>query len=89
MPSGETLTGKPQYAAKVPPGESYRRVESPKGDLGFYLISDGKANPYRYHVRAPSLLNLTALGKMCVGHKLADVVVILGSIDITLGEIDR
>jgi NADH:ubiquinone oxidoreductase subunit D len=64
-------------------------VEGPKGDLGYYVISNGKPNPYRYHVRAPTLLNLTALSQMCVGHKIADVVVILGSIDITLGEIDR
>jgi NADH-quinone oxidoreductase subunit C/D len=89
MPGGGIMTGKPQYQQKVPPGESYGRVESPKGDLGFFVISDGKPNPYRYHIRPPTLINLTALSKMCIGHKLADVVVILGSIDITLGEIDR
>ncbi len=89
MPGGEILTGKPQHLVKVPAGEAYGRVEGPKGDLGYYVISNGKPNPYRYHVRAPTLLNLTALSQMCVGHKIADVVVILGSIDITLGEIDR
>lgn len=89
LPSGEIQTGKPQYQVRVPAGESYGRVENPKGELGYYVISNGKANPYRYHIRAPSFINLTALGKMCQGHKVADVVVILGSIDIVLGETDR
>jgi NADH-quinone oxidoreductase subunit C/D len=89
MPGGEIFTGKPQHLVKVPAGEAYGRVEGPKGDLGFYVISNGKPNPYRYHVRPPTLINLTALSKMCLGCKIADVVVILGSIDITLGEIDR
>lgn len=70
-------------------GEAYGRIESPKGELGFYLISDGGAKPYRYRVRPPSLINLTVLEDMCVGHTIADVVVILGSIDIVLGEVDR
>lgn len=69
--------------------ESYGRIESPKGELGFYLISDGSPNPYRYRVRPPSLINLTPLEDMCLGQKVADVVVILGSIDIVLGEVDR
>ena len=89
MPGGEIQTGKPQYQARVPAGEAYGRVENPKGELGYYVISTGKANPYRYHVRAPSFINLTPFGKMCVGHKIADVVGILGSIDIVLGEVDR
>lgn len=71
------------------PGEAYGRLESPKGELGFYLISDGSPNPYRYRVRAPSLVNLTILEDMCLGHTVADVVVILGSVDIVLGEVDR
>jgi NADH-quinone oxidoreductase subunit D len=70
-------------------GEAYGRIESPKGELGFYLISDGGPNPYRYRVRPPSLVNLTILEDMCLGHTVADVVVILGSIDIVLGEVDR
>jgi NADH:ubiquinone oxidoreductase subunit D len=74
---------------RVPEGESYGRVEAPKGELGYYLVSDGTSNPYRYHVRSPSFINLTTLEKMCVGQKIADVVVILGSIDIVLGEVDR
>jgi len=71
------------------PGEAYGRIEAPKGELGFYLISDGGPNPYRYRVRPPSLINLTILEDMCVGHIVADVVVILGSVDIVLGEVDR
>jgi len=71
------------------PGEAYGRIEAPKGELGFYLISDGSANPYRYRVRPPSLINLTILEDMCLGHIVADVVVILGSVDIVLGEVDR
>jgi NADH-quinone oxidoreductase subunit D len=70
-------------------GEAYARVESPKGELGFYLISDGSMNPYRYHVRSPCLINLTVLEDMCLGRNVADVVVILGSVDIVMGEVDR
>jgi NADH-quinone oxidoreductase subunit D/NADH-quinone oxidoreductase subunit C/D len=88
-PTGEIMTGKSQYQVRVPAGESYGRVENPKGELGYYVISTGKPNPYRYHIRAPSFINLTAMGEMCKGHKVADVVVILGSIDIVLGETDR
>ena len=57
--------------------------------MGFYLVSDGGANPYRYHIRAPSFVNLGAMSEMCRGHKIADAVIILGSVDITLGEVDR
>jgi NADH-quinone oxidoreductase subunit C/D len=89
LPSGEIQTGKPQYQVRVPAGEAYGRVEGPKGELGFYVVSDGKPNPWRYHVRAPSFINLTALETMCKGNKLADVFAILGSIDIVLGETDR
>ena len=78
-----------QKALRPPAGEAYARVESPKGELGFYLVSDGSTRPYRYEVRAPSFINLTPLGAMCRGHLLADVVVILGSIDIVMGEVDR
>ena len=63
--------------------------EGPKGELGFYVVSSGKPNPYRYHVRAPSFVNITSLEKMCVGTKIADFVGILGMIDIVLGELDR
>lgn len=70
-------------------GEVYGRLESPKGELGFYLISDGGPNPYRYRIRPPSFINLTLLEDMCLGRPLADVIVILGSIDIVMGEVDR
>jgi NADH-quinone oxidoreductase subunit D len=70
-------------------GEAYARIEGPKGELGFYVISDGSPNPYRYRVRPPSLINLTILEDMCIGQTVADVVVILGSVDIVLGEVDR
>jgi NADH-quinone oxidoreductase subunit D len=70
-------------------GEAYGRIESPKGELGFFLISDGSPNPYRYRVRPPSLINLTILEDMCLGQNVADIVVTLGSVDIVLGEVDR
>ena len=89
IPEGPIVTGKPQYQVRVPAGEAYGRVEAPKGELGFYVISTGKPNPWRYHVRAPSFVNITALEKMCVGQKIADFVAILGVIDIVLGELDR
>jgi NADH-quinone oxidoreductase subunit D/NADH-quinone oxidoreductase subunit C/D len=89
MPEGEIQAGKPVYQVRVPAGEAYGRVENPKGELGFYVVSNGKPNPWRYHVRAPSFINLTAMGEMCRGQKVADVVAILGSIDIVLGETDR
>src|SRR5579862_848455 len=74
---------------RPPAGEVYVRTESPKGELGVYLASDGGAKPYRMHVRAPSFANLQALPKMIEGSLLADVVAAIGSIDIVLGEVDR
>ncbi len=74
---------------KPKPGEAYGRIESPKGELGFYLVSDGTPRPYRYRVRPPSLINLTLLEDMCLGRNVADVVIILGSVDIVMGEVDR
>lgn len=89
IPEGPVQEGKPQYQVRVPAGEAYGRVEGPKGELGYYVVSNGKPNPWRYHVRAPSFINLTGFETMCVGNKIADVVAILGSIDIVLGETDR
>jgi NADH-quinone oxidoreductase subunit D/NADH-quinone oxidoreductase subunit C/D len=89
LPDGPVQEGKPQYIVRVPAGEAYGRVEGPKGELGFYVVSTGKPNPWRYHVRAPSFINLTALETMARGNKIADAVAILGSIDIVLGEVDR
>ena len=74
---------------RPPKGEVYQRIESPKGELGFYLVSDGTARPYRMHVRAPSFGNLEALPKMVEGELLSDVIAAIGSIDIVLGEVDR
>ncbi len=81
--------GKRPYNVRVPAGAHYGHAENPKGELGFYLVSDGTANPYRYHIRAPSFINITALEEMCRGYKVADAIIILGSIDIVLGELDR
>ncbi|MSU46351.1 MAG: NADH-quinone oxidoreductase subunit D [Lacunisphaera sp.] len=90
LPAGPIMDPKAKLRGFRPKaGEAYGRIESPKGELGFYLISDGSPNPYRYRVRPPSLINLTLLEEMCLGHTVADAVVILGSIDIVLGEVDR
>ena len=90
IPSGAIMDAKAKIRGFRPKaGEAYGRIEAPKGELGFYLISDGSPNPYRYRVRPPSLINLTVLEDMCLGHNVADVVVILGSVDIVLGEVDR
>jgi NADH-quinone oxidoreductase subunit D len=73
----------------VPAGEVYHAVEAPKGELGVYLVSDGSPRPYRVHFRPPSFVNLEALPKMVEGRLVADVVAVVGSLDIVLGEIDR
>jgi NADH-quinone oxidoreductase subunit D len=95
VPGGPAISPKGLALVKAPrtfrpaKGEAYGRVEAPKGELGFYLVSDGTPQPYRYHIRAPSFVNLTVLEDMCLGHKVADVIIILGSVDIVLGEVDR
>ncbi|MGA2696116.1 MAG: NADH dehydrogenase (quinone) subunit D [Terriglobales bacterium] len=73
----------------VPEGEVYQAVESPRGEMGYYIVSDGSAKPYRVHMRSACLANLQTLPKLCEGRLLADVVAAIGSIDIVLGEIDR
>ncbi len=87
-PKGLALVKAPR-TFRPPKGDAYGRVEAPKGELGFYLVSDGSPIPYRYHVRAPSFINLTVLEDMCRGQKVADAIIILGSIDIVMGEVDR
>ena len=72
-----------------PVGEVYVSIEAPKGELGYYIVSDGTKSPYRLKIRPPSFVNLEALQKMVEGHLIADVVAVVGSIDIVLGEIDR
>ena len=90
LPGGPIINPKSKIRGFKPPvGEAYARLEGPKGELGFHLISDGSPNPYRYRIRPPSFINLTVLEDMCLGLDIADVVVILGSIDIVLGEVDR
>ena len=90
IPEGPVVTpGVKQRGFKPPAGEAYGRIETPKGELGFHLISEGGEKPARLHIRPPSLINLTLLEEMCIGTKIADVMVILGSIDIVLGEVDR
>ncbi len=73
----------------VPAGEVYQAVESPRGEMGYYVVSDGTAKPYRVHMRSPSFANLQTLKKMCEGRMIADVVAAIGSIDIVLGDCDR
>ena len=90
IPDGPIVDPKAKLRSFKPKvGEAYGRIEAPKGELGFFLISDGSPNPYRYRVRAPSFVNLTVLEEMCVGNYIADAVAILGSIDIVMGEVDR
>src|SRR5580704_119421 len=73
----------------VPAGEVYQAIESPRGEMGYYVVSDGTSKPFRVHMRNPSFATLQALQTMCEGRLLADVVAVIGSIDIVLGEIDR
>jgi len=76
-------------AIRPPVGEAYGRIESPRGELGFYLVSDGSPAPFRFHIRSPSYINLTPLRLMSIGATVADAIVILGSVDIVVGEVDR
>ena len=74
---------------RVPPGEVYQAIESPRGEMGYYVVSDGTSHPYRVKVRSPSFANMQALSRMAEGRMVADLVACIGSIDIVLGEIDR
>jgi NADH-quinone oxidoreductase subunit D len=73
----------------VPAGEVYQAIESPRGEMGYYVVSDGTSKPFRVHMRNPSFASLQSLSAMCEGRLLADVVAAIGSLDIVLGEIDR
>jgi NADH-quinone oxidoreductase subunit D len=88
MPEGE-LKGKVSRIIRPPMGEAYFTVEAAKGQLGYYIVSDGAEKPWRVHVRAPSFINLQGMETMCRGGLIADVVAVIGSIDIVLGEVDR
>jgi len=89
LPAGPVMGTGIAKIPKPPPGEAYAHVEGSRGDLGIYMVSDGGAAPYRMHVRAPSFINLAILQDILEGKKVADVIAILGSIDIVLGEVDR
>ena len=90
IPEGDVMNKRAARALRRPPiGEAYGRIEAPKGELAFYAVSDGSKNPYRLRIRPPSMINLTALKEMCMGQKIQDLIVILGSINIVLGEVDR
>ncbi len=88
IPEGEIMAAVPRVI-QPPAGEVYTRVESSRGDLGFFIVSDGSVNPYRLKIRAPSFSNLSVLPQLVRGLRVSDVVAILGSIDIVLGEVDR
>jgi NADH-quinone oxidoreductase subunit D len=88
LPPGEVMAKMPK-TIKPPAGQIYSRAESPRGEIGFYIISDGSPKPYRYKVRSPAYVNLSALPEMLKGCLIADCVAVLGSVDIVLGEIDR
>ena len=88
LPTGP-IAGRVPRVLKPPPGEVYHSIESPKGELGYYVVSDGTTHPYRVRIRPPSFINLQALDKMIRGHLIADVVAVIGTIDIVMGEVDR
>jgi NADH-quinone oxidoreductase subunit D len=88
LPQGKIMNPVP-LRVRPPKGESYAQVESPRGMLGCYLVSDGGEMPYRCHFRAPAFLNLTVLRELLIGQKLADAIIIFASVDISMGEVDR
>ena len=88
IPDGDVTSAIPRRV-KPPVGQVYVRVENPRGELGYFIVSDGTINPKRMKVRAPSFVNLAVISELCKGHMIADVIAILGSIDIVLGEVDR
>lgn len=89
LPEGPVMAGKVPKIVRPPVGEYYHSIEGPKGELGIYIVSDGSPRPARLRIRPPSMINLQALKKMAVGHMVADVIAIIGTLDIVLGEIDR
>jgi len=88
LPDGDVTSAIPKKI-KPPVGHIYSRVENPRGELGYFIVSDGSTSPFRVKVRAPSFVNLQIMDELCRGHLVADVIAILGSVDIVLGEVDR
>ena len=86
---GGPIRGKAPKIVKPPVGEFYSAIEGPRGELGYYIVSDGSAQPFRVRIRPPTFVNLQALRRLVKGHLVADVVAIIGTLDIVLGEIDR
>ncbi|MPN63368.1 NADH-quinone oxidoreductase subunit 4 [bioreactor metagenome] len=87
MPDGPVMAKIPKLL-KPPVGEVYHSIENPRGELGYYVVSDGSAKPYRIHVRRPSFINLQVLNETCQGLLIADVVAVLATIDSLMGEVD-
>jgi NADH-quinone oxidoreductase subunit D len=88
IPEGPIMA-KVSKVIKPAVGEIYHSIEAPKGELGYYIVSDGSTQPYRIRVRPPSFVNLQALDLMCRGQLVADVIAVIGTLDIVLGEVDR
>jgi len=88
LPDGEIMAKVPRVI-KPPAGEVYHSIEAPKGELGFYIVSDGGEKPYRVKIRPPSFVNLESFKKMIMGHLVADVIAVIGTLDVVLGEVDR
>jgi NADH-quinone oxidoreductase subunit D len=88
IPEGAIMAKVPKII-KPPVGEIYHSIEAPKGELGYFIVSDGSTQPYRMRIRPPSFVNLQALDKMVRGMLMADVVAVIGTLDIVLGEVDR
>ena len=88
IPEGPVKSDTP-FFVRPPVGDAYAAVEAPKGELGFYIVSDGGISPYRCKIRSPSYINLNVLRDMLIGYKMADLIIIFGSFDIVVGEVDR
>jgi NADH-quinone oxidoreductase subunit D len=89
LPEGPIMAKRPRVMKAAKDAEAYSSIEGPKGEIGFYIVGDGTPNPYRCHVRAPSFINLQSLPELTKGYLLADLVALIGTTDIVLGEVDR